>query len=192
MAKQKNKNASRIVSKEVMGIILNMALRHGSRSSLGVYLGGNRGLVTMWDKGYGYPSPAAQAALISLSNGELEYEDFVGYPIKPRPGESMFDFIKRQILAPKAEQLKITVEEYLQAYVPGRIRAIIRKKHLHRDDITPLTTVIFNDRSFWLKVYRRFIKKHAIYDKNNRCYIESQELPEDVPRKDYRATIGEE
>ncbi len=189
MARAKNKDTSRIINPDVLGIILSMAIRHGSRSSLGVYVGGSRGLLTAWENGYSFPSPAAQAALISLSNGELEPEDFVGLPIHPRPGESMGEFIRRKIFYNKAATLGLSVDEYIDSYVTYKIKDIIDNEWLEKKDIAILTTVVFNDRSFWLKVYRRFIRKQRIYDKNNRKFIESQELADDVPNDSYTAEL---
>lgn len=189
MPRPKKKNVSRLISNDVMAIILNMATRFGSRSALGVYVGGSRGLLSMWEKGHSFPSPAAQAALISLSNGELEPEDFMGMPIRPRMNERMFDFIKLAVIEPRAKTLGITVDEYLTTYVAKTIRQIVKKRHITKEDIPTLTVALYNDKSFWLKVYRRFIPKGKIYDKHKRQIIESQELADDVPNRNYHAEL---
>lgn len=189
MARKKSKNTSRIVNRDVMAIILNMAIRQGSRSALGVYVGGSRCLLTSWEKGYAFPSPAAQAALITLSNGELEPEDFMGLPIHVHQSESMYQFIVRTIIEPRAQRLNIHIGEYMDLYLTDAIKVIISKDWLAKSDLGILTHAFYNDRSFWLKVYRRFISKQKVYDRNTRQFIETQELEDNVPIRDYTAHL---
>lgn len=189
MARKRSKNLSRIISRDVMAIILNMAIRHGSRAALGTYVGGSRCLLTSWEKGYAFPSPAAQAALITLSNGELEPEDFIGIPIHPHRSETMYQFIVRTIIEPRAQKLEMHIGAYMDWYLTDAIKRIIRKDWLVKQDLDVLTHAFYNDKSFWLRVYRHFIKKQKVYDKNTRKFIETQELDDNVPINNYTAYL---
>jgi hypothetical protein len=144
------------LSKECIELIEVLIERLGGPKVLAKELSVTPQLVYAWRVGRSIPAVGPIVEIIRLSNGAILLEDFLP-PIHLgiKPGEKLVDFIKRDIIAQKAESLKLSVDYYYTHFVPRVIKVILQKDDLTPQDLSYLYHFFGGiERLYWHTLYR--------------------------------------